>query len=263
MMGYRRCFLLLLMLLLLGGCAGNRVSDTAAQDDTTGQLGAPVKRSSPADVYVDLGTVYLRDGNLTEAYKNARKAVMLDERSSSAHNLLGLIHQRFGEDAMAEKHYRRAVELEPQNPYALNALGSFVCSAGEYEEADGYFKRALRNPLYPTPWVASHNAGLCAEGAGRLGQAETYYRAALQRNPRFAPSLLRMAHLSFDSNSYLSARAYVQRFEQVGRDTAESLWLGLRIEKQLGDMDQVASYSLKLRENFPDSEQARFLNEAE
>ena len=266
MMGIRRWLLStsLLMPLLLAGCGSNPVSGVGAQDeDTTGQLGSPVKRTSPADVYVDLGTVYLRDGNLTEAFKNARKAVMLDERSSSAHNLLGLIHQRFGENAMAEKHYRRAVELEPQNPYALNALGSFVCSAGAYEEADGYFKRALRNPLYPTPWVASHNAGRCAERAGLIGQAEAYYRAALQRNPHFAPSLLRMAHLSFDSNNYLSARAYVQRFEQVGRDTAESLWLGLRIEKQLGDMDQVASYSIKLRENFPDSEQARFLNEAE
>ena len=200
---------------------------------------------------------------MSEAFRNARKGLMLDDSSAPAHALLGLIHQRFGENEKADYHYRRAVKLEPHNPYALNALGSFVCSAGAYEEADGYFQRALGNPLYPTPWVALHNAGRCAERAGKLQQAETNYRAALRSDPQFAPTLLRMAHLSFESDNYLSARAYLQRFEQVGQHTADSLWLGLRIENQLGDRDQVASYSLKLRERFPDSEQARFLNEAE
>ena len=72
-----------------------------------------------------------------------------------------------------------------------------------------------------------------------------------------------MAHLSFDQDNYLSARAYLERYSQVAKHTADSLWLGVRTEKQLGDRDQVASYALKLRANFPDSEQAKFLDEVQ
>jgi len=255
----RPAIVLLSIAVLLAGCQSN----STRQEDATGELGSPVQQVSPADVYVELGTAYLQEGQLSEAFKNARKAVMVDSKRASAHNLLGVVYQRLGQMQQAGEHYRQAVRLEPQNPYALNALGSYLCGQGAYDEANGYFERAQRNPLNPTPWVAPHNAGRCAEQAGKLEQAETHYRAALRKNPRFAPSLLRMAHLSFGQGKFLSARAYLQRYAQVAPHTADSLWLGVRTEKQLGDMDQVASYTLKLRANFPDSEQARYLNEAE
>jgi len=248
--------------LVLNGCQSNSSRPDSA-DDRTGELGSPVKRASAAIIYVDLGTAYLQEGNLGEAFKNARKAVLIDSKLASGHNLLGVVHQRLGQRAKAREHLERAVSLEPRNPYALNALGSFVCEEGDYADAAGYFERALANPLYPTPWVAAHNAGQCAERAGQMDKAESYYRNALRANPRFAPSLLRMAQISFDTDNYLSARAYLQRYAQVAPHTAESLWLGLRTERYLGDKDQVASYRLKLRAQFPDSEQAKFLQEAE
>lgn len=261
-MNIRHFLVALVLSLMLAGCGSNSTR-IDSDGDNTGELGAPVKRTSAADVYVELGTAYLGEGNISEAFRNARKAVLVDDDSSNAHNLMGVVHQRLGQRKNAGQHFRRATELDPNNPYALNALGSFVCEDGAYDEAEALFRRALANPLYPTPWVSLHNAGQCAERAGRLDQAESHYRAALRRNPEFAPSLLRMAQLSFDEDNYLSARAYLQRYSQVAQHTAESLWLGLRTEKQLGDRDQVASYTLKLRSNFPDSEQARYLSEAE
>jgi type IV pilus assembly protein PilF len=254
--------LMFALVLGLAACQGNGVR-TDAHGDNTGELGSPVKRASAANVYVELGTAYLQEGNLSEAFKNARKAVLVDPRSAAGHNLLGVVHQRLGQREKAGEHYERAVSLEPRNPYALNALGSFVCEDGEFASADAYFQRALANPLYPTPWVASNNAGQCAERAGQLDKAESYYRKALQVNPRFAPSLLSMAKISFETDNYLSTRAYLQRYAQVAQHTAETLWLGLRTERQLGDKDQVASYRLKLRAQFPDSEQAKFLQGAE
>lgn len=252
---------ILLLTAAIAACQSNMPRSDGG--DRTGELGSPVRQASPGDVYVELGTAYLNEGLIGEAFKNARKAVMLDPKLASAHTLLGVLNQRLGQMGEAGEQFRTAVRLDPRDPYALNALGSFLCVQKEYEEADGYFKRALQNPLYPTPWVALHNAGHCAELAGRQEQAERQYRAALQHDPRFAPSLLRMAHISFEQDNYLSARAYLQRYAQVASHTAESLWLGIRTERQLGDMDQVASYALKLRVTFPDSEQAKFLNEVQ
>jgi type IV pilus assembly protein PilF len=250
---------LTVLLSLLAGCQTNGARLSGGGRDNTGDLGAPVRRASPGDVYVDLGTAYLEQGRIDEAFKNARKAVLVDPNLAAGHTLLGVLNQRLGQWDEAGRHYRRAVELAPHDPYALNALGSFECARGHATEADTYFRRALQNPLYPTPWIALHNAATCEEKNGQLDKAEKDYRAALRANPRFAPALLRMARLSFQQDNYLSARAYLERYAAVAKPTAESLWLGVRTERQLGDMDQMANYAMKLRARFPDSEEAKFL----
>jgi len=258
-----RISVMLAIALVLVGCKQQTLRDDSGAADTTGNIGSPLVRPSPADVYIDLSAAYLRDGRLTEAFMNAKKAVIVDPRSSNAHYVLALVYQQLGELSAADASYKKAISLDPRNPSALNAYGSFLCEQKNFGEADDYFRRALNNPLYGTPWLASHNAGNCAEMSGDLERAEGDYRAALQANPRFSPSLLSMAKVSYETGYYLSARAYLQRYAEVAPHTAESLWLGVQTENQLGDKDQVASYGLKLRNKFPDSEQAKFLQTIE
>jgi type IV pilus assembly protein PilF len=254
----------LVLAFVLAACQQRTVRPSEpGEGGATGNLGSPLVGPSPADVYIELSGAYLQENNLNEAFKNARKAVIVDPRSSNAQYMLALVHQRLGQTDEADASFRKAIALDPRNPVALNAYGSFLCSRQKYDEADGYFRRALKNPLYSTPWLASHNAGSCREIAGDAAQAERDYRAALRANPRFAPSLLSMAEISFDSGNFLSARAYLQRYAEVAPHNAESLWLGVRTENQLGDKDQMASYGLKLRSRFPDSEQAKFLQSIE
>ena len=258
-----RASLLLAVALIAIGCAKNTLRDDAGDPDVTGNIGSPLVGASPADVYIDLSAAYLQEGRLTEAFMNAKKAVIVDPKSSNAHYVLALVYQRLGETGSADASYRDAISRDPRNPAALNAYGQYLCDLGKFDEADGYFRRALKNPLYSTPWLASHNAGTCAEMAGDLVRADQDFRAALQVNPRFAPSLLSMADISFKQTNYLSARAYLQRYAEVAPHTAESLWLGFQTENQLGDRDQMASYGLKLRSKFPDSEQAKYLQTIE
>lgn len=252
----------LLLGLVLAGCQQQAVRDNSG-DGVTGNLGSPTARSSAADVYIELSAAYLREERLADAFMNAKKAVIVDPSSSNAHYMLALVQQRLGQVESAETAYRKAVALDSHNPVALNAFGSFLCEQRRFDEADGYFRRALNNPLYSTPWLAWHNAGWCKEMAGNLEQAESDYRGALQANPRFGPSLFGMAKISFSGENYLSARAYLQRYAEVAPHTAESLWLGVRTENQLGDKDQMASYGLKLRAKFPDSQEAKYLQSIE
>ena len=72
-------------------------------------------------------------------------------------------------------------------------------------------------------------------------------------NSRLAPALIQMADLSFRAERYLSARGYFQRYSEVAKHTAKTLWLGIRIERQLGDRDAESSYRLLLEKNYPDS----------
>jgi type IV pilus assembly protein PilF len=255
----RRLPAVAVMALALAGCATlpDRVPDDGS---STGQLGSASDGASPADVYIGLAGAYLAQGQLTDALSNGRKAVLTDARNSNAHYVLALVQQRLGQPESADASFRRALAVDQRNPDALNAYGSFLCEQGRYEDADGYFRAALSNPLYQSPWLALHNAGACRQRAGDLAAAETDFRAALRVNPEFAPSLLQMGQISYAKGIYLSARAYLQRYAAVAPHTAESLWLGIKTEQQLGDSGQMAEYSRQLRRQFPDSDQAGYLD---
>ena len=45
----------------------------------------------------------------------------------------------------------------------------------------------------------------------------------------------------------------------IGSPSPETLWLGIRIARALGDKDAEASYALQLRQQHPNAEQTRLL----
>jgi type IV pilus assembly protein PilF len=204
-------------------------------------------------VYVELAAAYLQDGQVGVALAKAQQAVEVNSRSSNAHNVLGLVYERMGETAKAEAEYQEALRLSPDNFYAHNAYGAFLCKQRRFPESEREFQASITNPLNQNPWIAMTNAAICAQDQGDRAAAERQYREALQRNPRFAPALLRMARLSLDSDDYQGARQYLERFSAVAPATAESLSLAVRVERRLGNRAKAASYERMLRERFPDS----------
>lgn len=252
--------LLMLICLHLSGCATTTVEHE--DRDATGALGTN-QADSPATVYVEMGVAYLRDGQTATALKKLKKALNVDPGNASAHNVIAIIYERLGEADEAMDHYDTAVRLDPKDPYIRNARGSYNCKQGRFQQADMDFKSALSNPLYPTPWVAQTNAGICADRFGDDDLAENYFRQALTSNPKFTPALMRMAQLSYDQENYLSARAYLERYNQASQITAASLWLGIQVERRLGDRNKAAEYRQLLIEQFPDAVEVQLLNQSE
>ncbi len=249
---------LVIIFLLLGGCGQELVQ--GENDASTGQLGKSSSENEASDVYVQLAYEYLRQGDYDTALRKAKKAVAKGPRNGNAHLVLALTYETLGENDAASAAYRRALEVDPKNPYALNAFGSYLCKLQEYQRSLPYFDKALENPLYQTPWVALSNAGTCARKAGLKDKAEDYLLRALERNPSYAPALYQMAQLRFDQGKYLSTRAYLQRYREVAKPTAELLYLSIQTERKLGNVNQVRSDAMLLKSSFPDSEQARSLD---
>lgn len=247
---------LLLLVSLIAGCA------TSGGGDTTGNLGAD-NRASPAKIYVEMGIAYMRDGQDAVALKKLKRALEVDDNNAEAHNVIAILYERLGETGLAEQNYDKAAKLAPRDPYIRNARGSFFCKRDRYEDADKEFQLALSNPLYPTPWVALSNAGLCAERAGKKDVAETYYRRALTANQRYAPALFQMAKLSFEAHNDMSARAYLERFHGAANANAASLWLGVQVEQRLGDRLKAVEYKRRLLKEFPDAPEIQVLNQSE
>ena len=254
--------LVLLVALLNTGCGTTGVRPDL--EDSTGQMGQ-IKRpgTGAGDIYVKLAVEYFRQNNLESALLNAKKAIDVEPRSAEGHNVLALVYSRLGEAGLAEQYFVSGIAIEPRNSYLHNAYGTLLCGQKRYDEADREFNVALENPLYTTPALTLSNAGHCAKESGDLDGAERYLRRALEIDPRLPTALFWMADISFLNGNFLSARAYLQRYQTVAKHSAASLWLGIRTERELGDKDQMASYSLLLRNNFPDSLETKLLQESE
>jgi type IV pilus assembly protein PilF len=212
---------------------------------------------------VELGLAYMQENENDVALQKFEKALKADPDYVPAHIATGLLYQRLGKLDQAEKYYKQALRLEPDNPQALNSYGQYLCQTGKIVESEKYLLKAAENPLYGSPEVAYTNAGICALREGDSVKAEEYFRKALQFNPNVTLALFQMTRISYEKQRYLSARGYLQRYFEVSDHSPEVLWLGIRIERELGDKDAVASYSLALRANYPDSDEAHLLLESE
>ncbi len=217
-------------------------------------------QTSPAAANVELGVLYMREGKKNVAMDVLQKALKQDPNSADAHNAIAVLYESLGEADKADTHFNRALSLNSQDSQAHNNYGSFLCRNRRADEAEKHYLAAAANPLYETPELSYTNAGSCAYNAKDTAKAEQYWRKALELNAQFSPALLQMARLNVNQKNYLSARAYLQRFHAVARPGPESLWLGIQAERVLGDKNAEASYSMLLKNGFPDSPQAKQLS---
>ena len=210
-----------------------------------------------------LGIEYMRRGNYEKSLEKLDRAHAADSKYSGIYNAYGLLYQLLKRNKDAEKYFKKALKLNPNDSDTMNNYGRFLCQIGRSREAEEILLKAAENPLYSTPEIAITNAGSCAYKDQRLVNAENYFRRALELNEQNPTALLQMSQLSFDKTNFLSARAYLQRYLVISRHSPASLWLGIRVERKLGDKDALSSYKLSLKNNFPDSREAGLLLESE
>lgn len=230
----------MVLLLALAGCVH------------TQQGGSKPDLHEAARINTQLGIDYMRSGRLDLAREKLERAVQEDPDYAVAQSSLAFLYSRQGKTAKAEARYRRALALDSNNPDTLNNFGVFLCGQGKTAEAERYFLDAARDKNFATPEAAWTNAGVCVRRK-EPDKAERYFREALKRNPEFPDALAQMALISFERKDYLRARAFLQRYEQVGRPTPDTLRLAAQTERALGDAGAAARYEQRLRTEFPEA----------
>lgn len=214
-----------------------------------------------ARVNTQLGINYAERGQYDIALEKLNRAIKQDETLASAHAAAAFVYQKTGDAKEAERHYRKALELDSEDPSLKNNFGVFLCGQLRNEEAERYFLEAARNPRYATPEAAWTNAGLCARSLD-LDKAAKYLREALALRPDSREALAQMAIISYEKAEYLSARAFLQRYNLKASATAELLYVAARTEAELGDMGAARQYEQRLRLEFPESEEAVSSNQS-
>ena len=210
----------------------------------------------------NVGVEYIKEGNFDKALERLNRAKKADHKYRPIYDALGVVYQHLNQPDKAERNYKEALQLDPDDSDAMNNYGQFLCRMDRTEDAEQYFLKAAANPLYKSPEIPYTNAGLCAQLHGMQDKAAEYLTRALSQDPRIPVALLNMSEISFDRGDYPAARAYLKRYLEVARHNAQSLWLGIRIEHELGDKDAVSSYALLLRNDFPKTREAKLLLES-
>ncbi|WP_127476187.1 type IV pilus biogenesis/stability protein PilW [Sulfurivermis fontis] len=239
-----RVLILLSALALLSGCAGTPERDTT-----------DFKKA--AQLNAELGLNYMVQGKNELAMEKLLKAVEYDDDSVEAHHYIAELYRRLERKDKAGEHFQRAADLAPNDSAIQNNYGVFLCGEKRYDEGVTRLLKAVENPVWPGRGQAYENLGQCLLEKGDMVRAEQYYREALKVNVNLPKALLAMADISLQQGNHISARAFLQRYAAVAPHTPHSLWLGIQIERVLGDRNALSSYGMLLRNNFPAAEETK------
>jgi type IV pilus assembly protein PilF len=248
-----------MVVLLLSGCAHQQTAtlvNVPQQPATPGEADAKTR----ADIHTQLGAAYFEIGNFGVALEELNEALKADPNYVTAHNVMGLVYMELREDAAAVQSFERALRINPLDSDTNNNYGWFLCQRKRYDEGIRYILAALKNPLYQTPEKSLVNAGVCARERGDEAGAVQYFERALSTQPLQPQALYQLADISFKRGQLGIAKDLMTRMIKAGFTlNAESLWLGLRISRGLGDNEAEASYGLQLRRNFPNARETQAL----
>lgn len=237
----------------LGGCAANGgASATESSADLVTPSDEPEARRR-ARIRLELASNYFEMGQTAVALDEVKQSLASDATYADAYNLRGLIYLRLNDFAQAEESFRRALALRPGDSNLLHNFGWLLCQQKKYAEADQHFVRALNNPAYLARSKTLMAKGLCQVSAAQYAEAEQSLIKAYELDAANPVVGYHLASLLLRRNELSRAQFYIRRLNNSEYANSESLWLGIKVERALGDTVALRQLADQLRKRFPDS----------
>lgn len=240
----------MLLMGLLAGCATTGPGEIAAAGSVEQAVSRQTETNDArqrAKVHSELGLMYLLEGRHEVSLEEARIAIEADGSYAPGHNLMALNYMALRQNARADESFRRALSLARGDPEINNDYGWFLCQTGKPKESIDFFRVAFGNPLFQMPGKALTNAGLCSLLIGEDRQAEEYLLRALRLDRSNTAVLYVLADIAYRGNRLTDARQRLNDLHAKAEPSAQTAWLGLRIERKLGDREGEARYMGILR----------------
>lgn len=249
---YLAQMLIITAALLLTGCV-----TTNSDGSTTTEVETP--DSKKVDIYAELARGYINQKQYEVAERELRKALNIVPDHSASNYMMGLLMIETEQYERVESFMNRAVDSDASNSSAAHDFGVFLCQRGQELRSITYFDKAAANPYFERPELSLMRAGECLYKIGDPARAEIYLTKSLKLNSRMQPALFNLAKIKYQTESYLSARAYIERYFAITKPQAASLLLAYQIESKLNAREVAEKYRVMLLENFPGSREARGL----
>ena len=242
--------------LLLSSCAAPGGSaDSGPRADLVTASDEPEARTR-ARIRLQLAVGYFEQDKTTIALDELKLALAADPTYGDAYNLRGLVYMRLKDLPLAESSFRRALALKPGDADTLHNLGWLMCQQDRHAESMQAFGQALADPAYLGRAKTLMTRGLCQMRAGKPAEAEESLLQSFQLDAGNPITEYNLALLMFQRGDLQRARFYVRRLNNSEWANAESLWLGIKIERRLGNQDAVEQLAVPLRKRFAQSREA-------
>ena len=157
----------------------------------------------------------LDEGKPEQAWISMRSLYPRYQSNQDVLNLAGLIHLSLDNTSKAISIFRQSHKLKPSTATGLNLSSAYIAS-GRYRKARAILVPLLRSRQpYPYRERLWHNYALTWEKERRLKSATKYYQKALNINPTYFLSLIRLAGIARQSNR---ERLAMKLYEKASRN---------------------------------------------
>lgn len=154
-------------------------------------------------LHFNIATVYMALGDLRNAEKELRRAVVSDTVSNRSRLVLAELLDRQGQTTEAEAIYRAVLRKEPKHPVALEGLGTILVRKRTYAEALPFLSRAISvSPRNANLYV---QIGTALTNLGDVDSAQTMLSAGLALNPSNVTVMLQLGSIYYDKKQYTDA----------------------------------------------------------
>lgn len=241
----------------ISGCAskvagvdptGNGVEMMTASDEPDARRRARIR--------LELAVGYFEQGQTTIALDELKQSIAADPTFGEAYNLRGLIYMRLNDFRFSEESFRKALSINPQNSNVVHNLGWLLCQQARYPESMLMFSQALSNPQYGERAKTLMAQGLCQIGAGQAADAELSLLKSYEFDAGNPVTAYNLAKLLFQRDDFVRAQFYVRRLNNSELANAESLWLGVKVERRMNNRDAMLQLATQLQKRFPQSREA-------
>jgi len=240
---------------LLAGCAGQGPGAEAPRADLATTSDQTQARNR-ALIRLELAVGYFQQGQTTVALDELKLSIAADPTFADAYNLRGLVYMRMSEDRLAEDSFRRALQLAPRDGNILHNYGWLLCQQRRYADSYPYFTQAIASPQYGEQSKTFMTLGICQQRGGQLAEAERSLMRSYELDPGNAYTGQQLAALLMARGDLQRAQFYMRRINNSDQATAESLWLGMKVERRAENRDAMLQLGMQLKRRFPNSREA-------
>lgn len=231
---------------------------TACVTETTGGFNVEVNEERAVQNYLQLSMGYLSENDLVSSRRHLNNAMELDPNNGEAYGVWGLLYSVEGDVGLADESFRRSLRIDPSNSQVRNNYAAFLFANARFKEAYEELERVVEDTEYANRAQAFENMGMAALQLNDSKSAEYAFRRALQLSSNQIQSTLALADINLRTGTTPQASNYYASFLTMVQfynieQTANSLWVGIRLEQALGDQVKVAAYADILAEKFPNS----------
>ena len=234
------------------GQGANRADLVTESDEPEGRKRARIR--------LELAVGYFEQGQTTIALDELKQSIAADPNFGDAYNVRGLIYMRLNDFRLAEESFRRALVLNPADANTRHNFGWLMCQQGRHAEAMPFFAQALANPQYGDRPKTFMIPGLCQMKIGQRAQAEDSLSRSYELDAGNPITGYNLALLLFQRSELVRAQFYIRRINNSELANAESLWLGVKVERRMGNRDAEEQLAGQLRKRYPQSREGTLLD---